>query len=182
MIAEYDRCRFERNTEQVLVPSPRDFEPYFVHLACCLVWTGTMSPNGSGRFFVNRDAVPVQEYARQLYRIARPPDYYTAGLGPKVRDKVLRCTVAGTKNCVHRDHLGWVASRTNPCEPTELALRDSIRYHFTLPPDHPDRRHMQDLARTSRLGEARVCRILLYLDGADDQRKYEELRIPALAE
>ena len=175
-----EKEKFESQLEQVLVPMPPEFESVYQYLACCRVWTGAMSSGGEGRIFVNRRQVSVHEFARELYRVEPWGDYKLFTTGVPDRKKVYRCVAAGTKNCVHRDHMGWVLARANPMTPTTLRLRDSIRYHFTVgPADHQDRWSLPAIANIFHFSQARIARILLYLEGPEDPRIYEQLHVSA---
>jgi hypothetical protein len=179
---EEARPYFEAHLEQVLAPTPPGFEPYYQHLACCQVWTGPVSGSGQGRIDVCRRWMVIQEYARILHRVEPWGDYKLFSTGVPSQRKVYRCIAAGTKNCVHKQHMGWVTERTRHIPPTTLQVRDSIRYHFSVGPnDHADRWPPSVIAQRFHLSEARVCRILLYLEGPDDPRMFEQLRVSTSA-
>ena len=142
---------------------------YLKHLAQCQVWTGKEDADGFGYLHVHGRKMQIQGYAFELY-FAPVPVYDLANFGEVPQYLVPRCVVAATKNCVHRDHIGIVHANSNYWRPTELETRSLIRRHA-----HADRSYQgndflspAELALKFRMPEARVARILLGIEGSDD--------------
>lgn len=135
---------------------------FLEHLALCQVWMGAKK-NGRGIFTINRQTMPIQEFAYELYFSPIPPCDPAESYGPPTK-MVARCIAAGTPNCVHQNHLGLVRAGSLACPPLPLEQRQLVRQRF-----HTDGVDLEAPDR-GKMATARIARIVLRIEGPTDPR------------
>lgn len=157
---EEHRARFESQVDRPFT------ETFLQHLAICQIWRGTQQ-DGRGVIRFSNMQRPIQAFAYELYYAPIPT---TDPLDFKNRDTpvkmVARCVAAGTKDCVHKNHLAVVRAGTDPCPPLDLAERQFVRARYEA--EGGELTLLRDLEGRGKLALARIARIVSFLEGPND--------------
>jgi hypothetical protein len=141
---------------------------FLEQIATCQPWLGT-TRSGYGVIRFHNQEMPIQAYAYELYYgpvpTIDPLDFKNRNRPTKM---VARCVAAGTRNCVHQNHLGIIRAHTPPCPPLTLQERQAVRERFER--EGGDLTVVRDLEGRGRLPLARIVRIATFLEGPNDPR------------